>query len=312
MTITDASPQTTTRVADAMLAGDAHAAVRMARVVLCLTDDGQEPAFGYARRAAARIAAAVDARLVLSDRSRESWAMTPFVFAPAAPTELIRRGDDYLLSQIHEAHALGVTDVLVVAPTTPGLDAVTDAVETARADLVVIPERYQRPRLVERVVLATTTLEHAVAERVKARVLVAHPDGHLTLGRPARTPARTPVRSSGPTGMAPETLAKRQRWLSRSWLPRLAQALDRGATRRGSRPLAPGPAADRNGSDPDQATTPAGPRRPQTRATHSPRSPPRRGEGGPGRGPRRSRGRPGAARAASPRRTARPSSTPAL
>jgi hypothetical protein len=166
-------------VADAALT-----AVRNARVVLCLTDDGSDPALGYARRAAARLTAHLGVRLVLSDRTRESWAMTPHVVGPATLKDVERRGDTHLVSQIREARDLGVRDVLAVAPSNPSLDAVGDAVETVGADVVVIPERYDRPKPADHLFLRGTSLERAIAERVRVRVVVAHPDGHVTLARP--------------------------------------------------------------------------------------------------------------------------------
>jgi hypothetical protein len=78
-----------------MLAGDVLTSTQDARVVLCLTDDGHDPAFGYARRAAASLA--------------------------------------------------------------------------------------------DRLLLHGMSLAQAVTERVRARVLVAHPDGHVTLARPQPT-----------------------------------------------------------------------------------------------------------------------------
>jgi hypothetical protein len=152
-------------------------ATRHARVVLCLTDDGRDPALGYARRAAASLTAHLGVRLVLSDRTRESWGMTPHVIGPATLKDVERRGDAYLVSQIREVQALGVRDVLAVAPSNPSVDAVG-------ADVVVIPERYDRPKPADHLLLRGTSLEHAIAERVRVRVLVAHPDGHVTLGRP--------------------------------------------------------------------------------------------------------------------------------
>jgi hypothetical protein len=158
-------------------------AARHARVVLCLTDDGRDPALRYARRAAASLTAYLGVRLVLSDRTRESWGMTPHVIGPATLKDVERRGDTYLVSQIREVQALGVRDVLAVAPSNPSVDAVGDAVETVGADVVVIPERYDRPKPADHMLLRGTSLERAIAERVRVRVLVAHPDGHVTLGR---------------------------------------------------------------------------------------------------------------------------------
>jgi hypothetical protein len=158
-------------------------AARHARVVLCLTDDGRDPALWYARRAAASLTAHLGVRLVLSDRTRESWGMTPHVIGPATLKDVERRGDAYLVSQIREVQALGVRDVLAVAPSNPSVDAVGDAVETVGADVVVIPEKYDRPKPADHLLLRGTSLERAIAERVRVRVLVAHPDGHVTLGR---------------------------------------------------------------------------------------------------------------------------------
>jgi hypothetical protein len=166
-----------------VVADAAMTAAGNARVVLCLIDDGRDPAFRYARRAAASLTAHLGVRLVLSDRTRESWAMTPHVVGPATLKDVERRGDTHLVSQIREARALGVRDVLAVAPTNPSPDAVGDAVETVGADVVVIPERYDRPKPADHLFLGGTSLERAIAERVRVRVLVAHPDGHVTLAR---------------------------------------------------------------------------------------------------------------------------------
>jgi nucleotide-binding universal stress UspA family protein len=154
------------------LTADELAALRDARRVLALTDDGTEPELAIERTAAARVAGALHAQLVLVDRSHETWAETPHVDGPATLDQVRARGDDELAAQMARALELGAPDVVAVTPSVPNFDAIVDSIELADADVIVVPDRLDHPRLAERWHhhgdIALTVKERAPGRRVVA------------------------------------------------------------------------------------------------------------------------------------------------
>lgn len=183
------TPDATRRLADAGLSVDDPAleAVRGASVICVSTDDGKRRKLPeYSRRAAVTLAAAVDARIVLVDRSGESWTVTEPGRGPldrAAVTEL---GPDYgyLAEQIDEAAEQGVTATawLTAEPPFQGLDEVIR--KYPEVDAIVAPDRPVRFSLGDRAryLWYRRDIHARIREIVAPRpVLVSHEDGRITL-----------------------------------------------------------------------------------------------------------------------------------
>lgn len=120
------------------------------RTVLAPTDHGRDPALARSRQAAARIASALDATLVLGDRSLLTWGDTPHVIGPRAGTDIAGTPFAPLESQVRAAGAHGVATVTVVAPTIPTMDATEEAVDAVGADVLVLPDAPARRTRIRR------------------------------------------------------------------------------------------------------------------------------------------------------------------
>ena len=123
--------------------------VRNARTVLTLTDGGREPAYDESLDVAISLARALGAHLLLIDRSAETWADTPHAIGPMSADEARRRRGPHVREALDRAEAAGV-DVTVWAWTLPLPESYDDAVERNDVDVAVLPDRFQRPTLVER------------------------------------------------------------------------------------------------------------------------------------------------------------------
>ena len=162
------------------LPSDVAAVATGARRVLVPTDDHNEPARARARQAAVRVAAATGAELVLLDRSEATWGDTPH-------TELHDRdalaaaGKDGLVGQVDEAAAAGVAAV-VWAHSLPAPEALGDAVRDLAVDLVVVPDDFDKPGLLDR--LRTKSVEERAFDAVgDTPVVVVAEDGSLSVAR---------------------------------------------------------------------------------------------------------------------------------
>ncbi|MDY7101170.1 MAG: hypothetical protein S0880_08280 [Actinomycetota bacterium] len=146
--------------------------------VLAATDDGTDPELVYERKAAARLAARLGATLFLSDRSLRTWGETPHTRGPATLEQLRADGIEHMVAQMEEAMALGVGEVYAVAPSMPSLESVDLAVEATDPSVVVVPPRFEETTLGDRVQMRGDLVK---AVRDRAKVVVAHPDGRITL-----------------------------------------------------------------------------------------------------------------------------------
>lgn len=126
-------------------------AVRQARTVLTPTDNGHEPAYDRSLDVAIALARAFGARLLLVDRSAETWADTPHQIGPLNPTEAKADRGRHVRIAIERAEAAGL-DVSVWAGTLPLPESYRDAVRRNGVDVAVLPDRFERPRIVERLV----------------------------------------------------------------------------------------------------------------------------------------------------------------
>ena len=136
----------------------------MTRTILLATDDGRDPAYGAMREPVLRWAAAQHARVVLYDRSAESYFVDPYPSGPWTadveggpdrralldPQQLELLGRHYLAEQVRSARGAGV-EAGGWLPSRPGSRGMTEAVEAVGADLVVLPASVSQPSLFDRV-----------------------------------------------------------------------------------------------------------------------------------------------------------------
>jgi hypothetical protein len=136
----------------------------MTRTILLATDDGRDPAYSEMREPVLRWAAGQEARVVLYDRSAESYFVDPYPSGPwtadveggpdrrAAldPQQLEMMGRHYLAEQVRSARGAGVKAGGWL-PSRPGSRGMADAVSAVGADLVILPTSVSRPSLFDRV-----------------------------------------------------------------------------------------------------------------------------------------------------------------
>lgn len=136
----------------------------MTRTILLATDDGRDPAYGDMRESVLRWAASQEARVVLYDRSAESYFVDPYPSGPwtadveggpdrrslLEPQQLEMLGRHYLAEQVRSARGAGVSAGGWL-PSRPGSRGMADAVSAVGADLVVLPASSSRPSLFDRV-----------------------------------------------------------------------------------------------------------------------------------------------------------------
>ena len=171
--------------AQAGVDGAILAAAGGAGLLLAATDDGQEGAYARTWRAAVALAARAGARVLLYDRSAESYLVDPYPYADFMSGErLLSRQDvtslgrHYLARQIDEAAAAGV-EAVAWLPRRPGPEQMAEAAARFGAGLAVLPAELETPALLDRV--RGNTLERFRAALGMPIVLVT-PDGTLRPG----------------------------------------------------------------------------------------------------------------------------------
>ena len=158
-----------------------------ARTVLAVTH-GPTPGLGRSRQAASRLAAALDATLVLADRTLETWGDTPHVVGPRAGTTIAGTPFAPLEPQVRAARADGVGDVRVVGATIPTLDAAEDTVGAVDADVLVVPARPPRRPFLRRWVGEGDLVGRLGRSHPALRIVFVHADGRCSLVGADRTP----------------------------------------------------------------------------------------------------------------------------
>ncbi|HEX9411263.1 MAG TPA: hypothetical protein VF986_06165 [Actinomycetota bacterium] len=149
-------------------------------VILALADGGREPAYRRAWAVALALAARGKARLLLVDRSQETWADTPHHLGPYGPEELRRKGRHHLDGQLAEAEAKGV-EVLVWIPSLPLPESYyQETLSHNRVDLAVLPERFEHPKLLDRLA-GTRAARMAKALAPRVPVVQVFGDGRVAL-----------------------------------------------------------------------------------------------------------------------------------
>jgi hypothetical protein len=124
-------------------------AVRNARVIVTFTDAGREPAYGRALRVAIALARLSGATLLLVDRSQETWAETPHHRGPFTPEQARHCRKQHLDDTLRTAAFEGV-DVRVWVPSLPLIESYEETVSHNRVDLAILRDRYDHPRIVDR------------------------------------------------------------------------------------------------------------------------------------------------------------------
>ena len=190
MAKTDANP-----VPDAPARTDAGSAAfelpdvaRDARLILAVTDDGHDPRFESARRAAISIAADLGAELIFYDHAAESKFVDPYrggsVAADIDDThgeslldESVLRtlGRAYLADQIQEAELNGVR-AKAWLPLHTGPKGIEEGVERFGADVVVVPDEMPSDSITDRV-RGRPIHSPAIAAALTVPTLVVGADG---------------------------------------------------------------------------------------------------------------------------------------
>jgi hypothetical protein len=129
---------------------------------LVVTDDGRAGPYERNRHAAIEMARDDGARVILYDRSTESYLVDPYPEvgwagagwpskeALLGPAELIELGRRYLADQVEDARRSGVEASALLARGL-GADALTDACERYGVTKVFLPAELARPGLLDRV-----------------------------------------------------------------------------------------------------------------------------------------------------------------
>ena len=155
--------------------------------ILLATDDGPTSPYAEMRPAALRWAAERGARVILHDRSAESYFVDPYPSGPwtadvegspnrdrlLEPADLEALGRTYLAEQVVAARREGV-DAHAWLPSRPGPAGMADAVERFGAELVILPAALERPSLLDRV--RGNSLER-FRTALAVEVVAASPDG---------------------------------------------------------------------------------------------------------------------------------------
>lgn len=136
----------------------------MKRTVLLATDDGRNSGYGDMRDRAVAWAREQDARVILYDRSSESYFVDPYSSGPwtadvesgggreglLEPGDLELLGRHYLALQVTEARGAGV-DASAYLSSKPGPRGMADVVRRLGVDVVILPATVAQASLIDRV-----------------------------------------------------------------------------------------------------------------------------------------------------------------
>ena len=136
----------------------------MKRTVLLATDDGSNSGYGDMRDRALAWARDQDARVILYDRSSESYFVDPYSSGPwtadvesdggreglLEPDDLELLGRHYLALQLTAARRAGV-DASAYLSSKPGPRGMSDVVQRFGVDVVVLPATVAHASLIDRV-----------------------------------------------------------------------------------------------------------------------------------------------------------------
>lgn len=146
--------------------------------VLAGTDEGGEPAFDYERHAAAALAARLGARLVLFDRSGETWGESDYEQLYELD-QVEDAGRPHLVGQMREALDIGAPEVFAWGYALPALESLGRAIEETDADVIVTPEKLEKPSLGERWFVNRDLVARVQEQAAGRHVVVVQPDGTM-------------------------------------------------------------------------------------------------------------------------------------
>jgi hypothetical protein len=127
-------------------------ALRDANVILAIVDGGREPAYRRSWSVALSFARRTGATLMLADRSQETWGDTPHHSGPFTSDQVRRMGKHHLDAYLDEAQSAGVL-VMVWIPSLPLPESYyEETLSHNRVDLAVLPDRMERPKLLDRTI----------------------------------------------------------------------------------------------------------------------------------------------------------------
>jgi hypothetical protein len=122
---------------------------RRARVILTLTDSKDRRGYQLSQRVALGLASVSGARILLVDRSQETWAETPHHRGPFTDQEA-RQFQMRHLNGFLDAAAIYGVPTAVWLPSLPLFESYDEAVSLNGVDLSVLPDRIAHPKIIER------------------------------------------------------------------------------------------------------------------------------------------------------------------
>ncbi|MGB0113938.1 MAG: hypothetical protein WBP59_12005 [Ilumatobacteraceae bacterium] len=174
------------------------------RRVVIATDDGDDE-LARVRRVALALARTHGFEVVLYDRSNERWTDHPHPQGPltadqlAGGDELEGGNREHLVRQLREFEVEGVSASAWLA-TVPALTAMLDVVQAMDVDAVMLPDRLDDPKIMDRLQVGGTPGE--MLERITARSVA---DAPLILTVPESGPITVVEYSESGLGDEPET-----------------------------------------------------------------------------------------------------------
>lgn len=140
----------------------ARTVVAALRRVVVPTDEA-DAALAHTRQVALQLAREHDFEVVLYDRSDERWTDTPHPSGPFTADEIDDERRGHLVRQLRDFEAAGVTATAWLA-TIPALTAMLDVLQELDVDGVLLPEKLDKPKIMDRVQSGSDTA--AMVERV--------------------------------------------------------------------------------------------------------------------------------------------------
>jgi hypothetical protein len=165
-------------------ASEVLSVARGARTILVATDDSPEGWSAGTRRWGIALARAIEADLILYDRSAESYLVDPYPYPEVLDgqstldrRDVVSLGRPHLAQQIDEAESAGVR-ARAWLPRRPGPKGMADLVAKTAVDVVLLPESVTRPSLLERI---RGEMLSRWKEALSTTILVSGADGELRL-----------------------------------------------------------------------------------------------------------------------------------
>ncbi|MFV0527000.1 MAG: hypothetical protein ACK5RL_21155 [Acidimicrobiales bacterium] len=166
----------------APLSPDVLQALAGSKVILTPTDAGREDNFGYTREAAARLAAALNAELVLYDRSAATWGDTPHQEQACDAARAEELGHDELVQQFADMERLGARNVRAYLASMPTWDGVENALRDTGADVIVTPTGLDHPKFTDRFTIPGGDLVGRLRRyEGPVKIVVAERDGSVSV-----------------------------------------------------------------------------------------------------------------------------------